>query len=147
MSCLLLAFSSVWLYTVSQASSDVLLCSLAERVDSPPHFVFGFLKDPGVAVLCSPCTLHCLVFSAWFLSHGIFSAPLWFTLWRCDRHLHLVAVLQDVPGSIGFAVTSLTFHSAPAHCFPSCHQNFGPMLVMQVSTVDGTGLIPLPLHD
>lgn len=74
MSCLPLAFLSVWIYTISQVSSDVLLCNLRGWMGwLLPYFLFDFLKDLGDTVLCSPCTVHHLDFSAWFLSHPVFT--------------------------------------------------------------------------
>ena len=135
MSCLLSAFSIVWIYTVSQVSSDVLLCSLAERMSGlTPPLLFIWLFE-GSRCHCSLQPLH-LDFSAWFLNCSVSNTPPWFALWSCDRNLHLVAVFQDVPGIIWFVVTPITFHSAPAYCFSFCYQNFGPVLVLQVSTAD-----------
>ena len=46
MSCLLSAFSSVWIYTISQVSSDILLCRLAERRNGlTPPLLFVWLFE------------------------------------------------------------------------------------------------------
>lgn len=79
MSCLPLAFPSVWINTISQVSSDVLLCNLRGWMGwLLPYVLFGFLKDLSDTVPCSPCTVHHLDFSAWFLSHPVFNTPPWF---------------------------------------------------------------------
>lgn len=119
MSCLPLAFSSVWIYTISQVSSDVLLCNLAERMNGlTPPLLFIWLFE-GSRWHCSLRPLHSapLGFLSLVLKPSSLQHSSMVSLWRCDRNLHLVAVFQDVPGSIWFVVTPLTFHSAQLIAF------------------------------